>query len=228
MTTTLDSLILFLERRLSTFVTGVVLACILLALAHVYVTPSLGPVNHGQGYADLARQPFNFLAKNTLQNRILTPLVAHYILPQDPARYFIFFVDTIGALFIALIYRAGRKEGLPPTTATLGAAIMTFSAPILFFIHFAGYTDVTGYLLIFLAMLSVRNNAMWPWFLSLALLNHERNFFMFPWFLLYYHLRNGRKIGRTALAVGLMALSALPWHLYVQHVASFAVICPLS
>ena len=106
-------------------------------------------MNHGQAYADLAREPLNFLAGHALQNRILTPLVAHYLLPSDPGRYFIFLVDGISILFIALLYLNARKERLSPSTATLGAAIMTFSAPILFFIHFAGYTDVTGYLLIF-------------------------------------------------------------------------------
>lgn len=216
-----DSLLLFLERNLSTFVTGILLASALLSLAHVYVTPASGPVNHGQGYADLAQEPFNFLAGQVLQNRILTPLAAHYLLPNDPGRYFIFLVDGIGILFIALLYLNARKERLSPTTATLGAAIMTFSAPILFFIHFAGYTDVTGYLLIFLAMLSVRNNFIWPWLLGLALLNHERNFFMFPWFLFYYYLRNDRNFYRLALAILLTGLSALPWFWYVQHVASF-------
>jgi len=54
-----DSLLLSLERNLSTFVTGILLASALLALAHLYVTPASGPVNHGQAYADLAREPLN-------------------------------------------------------------------------------------------------------------------------------------------------------------------------
>ncbi|MEY4670102.1 MAG: hypothetical protein RL518_2801 [Pseudomonadota bacterium] len=221
MFTTIDSLLLSVECKLSKVLTSILVAGILFALANVYVTPAPGPVNHGQGYADLAHEPFNFMAGNALQNRILTPLVAHYLFPSNPRGFFALFVKGIGTLFIALMYLSTRKEGLSPTFATLIAAIMTFSAPTLFFIHFAGYPDVTSYLLVFLAMLFVRNNLLWPLFLSLALLNHERNFFMFPWFLVYYYLRNNRSFHRTGVAIILMGLSAVPWFWYVQYVASF-------
>jgi hypothetical protein len=130
-------------------------------------------------------------------------------------------VNGIGALFLAAIYVAARREDLPPFTAMLGASIMAFSVPVLFFVHFAGYTDITSYLLTFLAILTVRCRVAWAAFLALSLLNHERNFFNYPWFLLFYHLRNQRSILKTAAAIVLMALSVAPWLWYVTLTASY-------
>ena len=216
-----DSTLVFLERKLSRSVCGLIIGCLLLGLAHMYVTPPGGVVNHGQGYLDLTNNPFLFQNGSALQNRILTPLIGHYVLPTISSDSFIYFVNGIGALLLAAIYVAGRREDLPPFTAMLGASIMAFSAPVLFFVHFAGYTDITSYLLTFLAILTVRCRILWMVFLGLSLLNHERNFFNYPWFLVFYYLRNQRSILKTLAAAVLMALSVAPWLWYVTLTASY-------
>jgi hypothetical protein len=218
--TTLNATLLTLERVLSRYVVGALLACIFLSLAHVYVTPALSPINHGQGYAVLAHHPFDFAKGHALQNRILTPLVAHYVGIRT-GFMFIMFLNAICAFFAATAYVACRHEELPPQIAALAAAIFTFSSPVLFQIHYAGFTDITSYALVFLAVLTVRGRFLWALFLALSLLNHERNLFVYPWFLFYYFLRNDRRVLRTAGAGALMLLSLVPWRLYVQMVASY-------
>lgn len=222
MTTKFDAILIRVEKRITTVVVGVVVGLILLGLAHIYVDPAPGPVNHGGEYNIMSHAPFNLEEGRAMQNRILTPLLAHYAyyLPFFHDQDFILFIDFIGLIFLASIYLGARRDGLSPSLSAVAAAVMAFSAPILFFIHFAGYTDITSYTLIFLAMMSVRNNLVWPWILALALLNHENNFFAFPWFMLFYYLRNDRKISRTLVAILLMAASALPWYWWVGFVAS--------
>ncbi len=216
-----DAILLFLERKLSKLVCGLILGCISLALANIYVTPPGRVVNHGQGYLDLTMTPFNFQSGSALQNRILTPLIGHYLLPTISADSFIWLVNGIGVLFLAMIYVAARREDLSPFTSLLGASIMGFSAPVLFFVHFAGYTDITSYLLTFLAILTVRYRVLWMIFLGLSLLNHERNFFNYPWFLAFYYLRNHHSILKALRAAVLMGISALPWLWYVSLTASY-------
>jgi hypothetical protein len=219
----IDEILLFIERRVSKFVSGVLIGMALLWLARIYVEPGPGPTGNGGEYTLMSFNPFNFLEGYKVQNRILTSLLAHYAyrLPYFPYHDFLLFIDIIGVAFLALLYVVARRQGLPPTTSVLGAAVMAFSSPILFFIHFPGFTDITSYALILLAMCAVRNNLVWPWMLALALLNHESNFCVFPWFLLFYYLRNDRKVSRALVAIVLMGLSALPWYWWVRYVASY-------
>lgn len=216
----MNSFILAAAQLIYRYLIGYLLAIFLLSIAHIYVTPAEGPVAHGAGYAWLAQDPFNFAQGHELQNRILTPLMAHYAGIKTPLQ-FIMFMNLICAFFIATSYVACRYESLSPKIAVLCSAIFTFSLPVLFQIHYAGYADITSYALVFLAILTVQGRFLWALFLALAILNHERNLFVYPWFLLYYYLRNDRSILRTACAMILMALSLLPWRLYVQMVASY-------
>ena len=86
------------------------------------MTPALSPINHGEGYAFLAHYPFDFAGGNALQNRILTPLIAHYVGIRT-AFMFIMFLNAICAFFAATAYVACRDEELPPQIAALAAAI---------------------------------------------------------------------------------------------------------
>jgi hypothetical protein len=223
LTARIDALLLFFEKRVGRACSAILVATVLLVLAHVYVAPAPGPVNHGNDFNQMSFDPFDFTPGFKVHNRILTSFVAHYAykLPFFPYRDFILVINIVGVCFISLLYGAARREGLSPTSSLLAAAVLTFSAPVLFFINYAGYTDITSYALVFLAMCTVRNNLVWPWMLALALLNHENNFFSFPWFLLFYYLRNDRKVYRALGAVGLMVLSAVPWYFWVRYVASF-------
>ncbi len=215
-----NSILISAERILSRYIVGYLLAIIFLSIAHIYVTPAQGPIIHGEGYAWLAQNPFDFARGHELQNRILTPLMAHYVGIRTPFM-FMMFINMICAFFIATAYVACRHEELPPQIAALAAAIFAFSSPVFFQIHYAGYTDITSYALVFLAILTVRRRFLWALFLMLAMLNHERNIFVYPWFIFYYFLRNDRRFLRTAWAGTMMVLSLVPWRLYVQMVASY-------
>ena len=215
-----NSFIRAASQLVSRYLIGYLLGIFFLSIAHIYVTPAGGPISHGAGYAWLAQNPFNFAQGHELQNRILTPIMAHYVGMSAPLQ-FIMFMNMICAFFIATAYVACRYEGLPPKIAALASAIFTFSSPVLFQIHYAGFTDITSYALVFLAILTVQGRFLWALFLALAILNHERNLFVYPWFLFYYFLRNDRRFLRTAWAVILMVVSLVPWRLYVQMVASY-------
>lgn len=218
----IDSVITRAEKRVSTAVVSIFVGVVLMGLTHLYVAHAPFALGHGGGYFNLSVTPFNFQSGGALQNRILTPLLAHYsyFLPFFRNHDYVLFLDIIGSLFLCLVYIATRREGLSPWLSVMAAAVMAFSAPILFFLRFVGYTDITSYTLIFLAMMTVRNNLIWPWMLALSLFNHENNFFAFPWFGLFYYLRNERKISRSLIAALLMGVAVLPWYWWVSYVAS--------
>lgn len=206
------------ERRASLYVVALVVGVVLMALARFYVYPAPEAINHGQSFVALANEPFNFSQNNPLQNRILTPLSAHY-LGFSHARL-IDFVQYIGIAFLSLVYVAARKQDLRPVTALAASSLFAFTSPIVFFVHFAGYTDVTCYLLIFLAMLAVRTIYVWPLMLALSLLNHEFTLFVLPWFFIYYLIRNERSMLNLVLGTVGIVVSVLPWYMWVSYVST--------
>ena len=207
-----------LERKVSVYTVSLGIGVLLMALARIYIYPAVEAVNHGQSFVALANQPFDYLQNNPLQNRILTPLIAHYL--GYSGAQFIDFVRYIGIAFLALVYIAARKNDLRPATALATSATFAFTGPIVFFIHFAGYTDITSYLLIFIAMLGIRTIYVWPVMLALALLNHEFTFFVLPWFFIYYLLNNKRSTLGVASGVLGIGLSVLPWYAWVSYVST--------
>jgi hypothetical protein len=200
-----------LERKVSVYTVSLGIGVLLMALARIYIYPAVEAVNHGQSFVALANQPFDYLQNNPLQNRILTPLIAHYL--GYSGAQFIDFVRYIGIAFLALVYIAARKNDFRPATALATSATFAFTGPIVFFIHFAGYTDITSYLLIFIAMLGIRTIYVWPVMLALSLLNHEFTFFVLPWFFIYYLLNNKRStlgVASGVLGIGLSVLDVPP------------------
>jgi hypothetical protein len=218
----IDSQLTFLERTLGVFLTALLVGTTLSALARLYVTSEPNPIGDGVEYAAMAIDPFNFEDGRPLRHRILTPLIAHYTyeVPFFPRQNFILCLNFIGVLFLGLIYIAARQERLTPTTSVMAVGVMSFSAPLLFSIHCAGYTDITSYVLLFMTMRAVRNNLVWPLTLLLALLNNENNLFVFPWFLLFYYLRNDRRVIRAIGAGVLMSVIVGIWYYWMQYVAS--------
>jgi hypothetical protein len=207
-----------LERKASVYVVALGTGVLLMALARIYIYPAVEAVNHGQTFVALANEPFNYSLNNPLQNRILTPLIANYV--GFYGARFIDFVRYIGIAFLALIYIAARKNDLRPATALAASAIFAFTSPIVFFVHFAGYTDITSYLCIFIAMLTVRTIYVWPVMLALSLLNHEFTLFVFPWFFIYYLLNNKRSVLSVTFGALGIGLSILPWYAWVLYVST--------
>jgi hypothetical protein len=204
-----------LERRFGRYGAGLLIAVLLLAIAAVYVTPALQAVNHGVNYRALAVSPFDFKTSNDVRLRILTPLVAHYLFLRGDA--YIVLPLLIGVLFLAAIYVHYRRQGYRGVEAAGIAALMAFTTPILFALHFQGYTDTTSYLLLFLTLVSLDRHWLWPVFYALALLNHEGNLFAAPMLLLAAN-RNGLRLSRTAVIVALLAAAIVPLALYRHYV----------
>jgi hypothetical protein len=189
-------------------------AAILIAIAAVYVTPALHGINHGGLYARLADVPFNPPTScNVLQSRILTPAAAH-ILGLTGERY-ILLPLLMAAVLLAIVYAAFRRRRFEPSESVGAAALIAFSSPLLFLLHFPGYTDTTTYVLVYGAFLCAHHALIWPVLLAAAFLNHESAVFLFPWFvcsLLW------RRPGWTAITVGLSLLGILLLGVRAYHV----------
>ena len=180
-------------------------AALLIAIAAVYVTPAFEGVNHGASYTQLANSPFTPSTRcNVFQSRILTPAVAH-VLGFTGGRY-ILFPLLMGAMLLALVYAAFRREHFKPTECLAAAALIAFSSPLLFLLHFPGYTDTTTYVLIYGALLCAARPLVWPVLFAAAALNHESALFLLPWLML--SVLTGRP-GWMKGAIGFLLLGTL-------------------
>jgi hypothetical protein len=192
----------------------------LLGAAHLYVNPVGTPLYHGLDYSQLSVEPFKFSANNPLQLRILTPLVAHYL--GFGGSQFMHFIRVVGGCFLVVVYVAGRRNNLEPVNSLLGSALFALTLPIISFIRFPGYTEITSYLCIFLAMLSVNRWWMWPLFLSLSILNHESNLCILPWFFIFHAWCHKGKWLPIAVSCVTLAISAVPWLVWVTYARNYS------
>ncbi|GAB4339731.1 MAG: hypothetical protein Kow0099_15100 [Candidatus Abyssubacteria bacterium] len=205
------------EKRFGLHITAMMIGLLLLASASVYVTPALHTINHGVNYQKLSSAPLDFASGNPLQLRILTPLLAHVLLFRG--NRYIFFPLLMGLLFMAAVYLHFRKED--SAAESLGAtALMAFSTPVLFTLHFQGYTDTTSYLLLWLC-LTMRNLPLQASLFSLALLNHESNAFALP-FLLYRPWEENFSLRKMLVHAIPYCIAFVPFLLYHRFVISQA------
>jgi len=197
-----------LEATLGLVKTGGILSFILLILAALYCLPALELINHGVDYAQLATTPFDLEGGNRFQNRILSPLIGYLLFLRGPL--FIFVPLIMALLLIALMYSHLRKSEIDKVSALGICAIIVFSSPVLFTLHFAGYVDTTSYLLLFLCY--VFRKSPLPIFVcySLALLNHESNVFALPWIILLTGYNNESKTSDYLKVAGASILAFLP------------------
>ena len=200
-----------LEQRVGVYGASLLIAVVLLAVAALYVTPAFQAVNHGINYQSLSVSPFDFSTPNDVRLRILTPLVAHCLFLRGDA--YLALPLIVGLLFLAAIYVHYRTRGYNGAEATGIAALMAFTTPILFLLHYPGYTDTTSYLLLFLSLVSLDRHWLWPVFYALAVLNHESNLFAAPIILLAANRREFR-LSRSLLVIVLLIAAIVPLALY--------------
>lgn len=207
------------ETKFGVYPTAFLLALLLLALAAIYVTPSLVPRQLGRGYASLSANPFDFAEENYLRYRILTPLLAYCL--GFRGSFYILFPLLIAVLFLSAIYFRVRKM-YGPAEGLVVSMLICFSTPVLFLLHFQGYTDITSYLLIFLIMGFIRKPFAWIPLLALLLLNHASNLYAVPFLLFYYFIESTDKT--KALWVGLlgMVIALLPFYFYRHFISSYS------
>jgi hypothetical protein len=180
------------------------------------VTPAYRTVNLGVSYEMLSTKPFDFGTHNALQNRILTPLLAHILF--FGGNLYLFFPLLVSVVFLATVYIHFRRDSYTPTESIGVTALMAFSTPVLCTLHFQGYTDTMSYLLIWLCLI-VKPLSLRCFFFSLALLNHESNAFCLP-FLVYRPWEDGYNPRRTILYAVCFLVSFAPALAYRWYVTS--------
>lgn len=209
------TLLLYLEEKFGIYFSSLIVAIILLCIASIYVTPSIGPMELGRGYASLSIAPFDFSEQNNLRFRILTPFLA-YCLGLRGSLYILF------PLFVALLFLSGIyfyiRKTQAPAESLLITMLICFSSPILFLLHFQGYVDVTSYLLILLIIIFIKKIFVWIPLMAMLLLNHESNLFIVPGLLYFYYLNTPNKIKTTIYALVGLALAFIPFWLYRNYI----------
>jgi hypothetical protein len=190
------------ERRLGGFGACVLFGLVLLAAAAVYCAPAVDLINHGILYGEFSADPFKESLTSPIRLRPLSPWLAYVLLLRGKA--FMAFPLLAGVLFLAVILRASRKQGMSGAESLGMGALMAFASPILFTLHFAGYVDTISYLFIALAVVGVGSDLVVAACVGLMLLNHDANLFVLPW--LFFHAGRKRESwgrrARLAVVVG--------------------------
>ena len=188
-----------LERRWTLWGAAALVAIVLLILAAVYVRPATHATYDGVYYTGMAREPF--ANDNPNAYRVLTPLVA-YVIGLRGERIQILNV-AVAWLLLLLVYYHYRRTAHGPLLSLGAATILGFSMPTLFTVFFAGYTDSTTYLFVFLMLVCRWKPAVYWVLFLLALLNRESVVFLLPFFLLLPNVGGERKPARLVwTAVG--------------------------
>ncbi len=196
-----------LERRLGVLGAGLVVGALLLAIAAIYTTPAYRVMNNGLHYATMSIQPFAFNDGNPLRHRMLSSALAHFLHLRGPA--FIWFPLGVSVVFLGSIYAAFRRWRFSRNESWLIAGLVAFSSPILFLLHFQGYTDVLSHLLLFLCYVFRGRRLVWSSSLALALLNHEASGFSAPWVLFFAAHATLQRAGSPGRAVPGLLLDLL-------------------
>jgi Gpi18-like mannosyltransferase len=174
-----------IENKFGLYLSSLFISLLLIAITCIYTTPSLSTDCLGEYYEELSRNPFIF-NENPVQYRILTPLIAYCLFLRG--NLYIIMPLIFGLLLLASVYIYFRKKDFHPLDAICVTALIAFSSPILFTLHFQGYADTTSYFLVFLTYIFIEKRKLLPAFLffTLSLINHEVNMFMAPFFLWVY------------------------------------------
>ncbi|MEY4670095.1 MAG: hypothetical protein RL518_2794 [Pseudomonadota bacterium] len=208
-----SKLLASIEEVIGQRFTGLLIGLSLLCIAAFYVTPALYPVNNGVGFSQMSHDPFKMDA-NPFRHRILSPLLGYYLGFRGDR--FIYFPLIVTVVFLGAIYAHFRRLGHSQVLALAASATMAFSGPVLFLLHFQGYTDVLTHLLLFWCFVLRRSKFLWVILLALACLNHEASLFSLPWIVafraLYYTkpLFSARGISHFVLDILLAVAATVP------------------
>lgn len=199
------------EHRFGLYSGAFILSLVLLGIACIYNTPHFSSFSLGEFYEELSNNPFVF-NDNPLQYRVLTPFIAYCLFLRGPL--YIIVPLLSGLLLLSSIYIYFRKKDFHSFDAFLVTALIAFSSPILFQLHFQGYVDTTSYFLVFMTYVFIERKQFHFSFLfyALALLNHEINTFAAPFLLWMCFLQTGIK--RSWKPLLFFAISWIPVILY--------------
>lgn len=216
----ISSTLLFLEQKCGIYFASLIIALLLLCIAAVYVTPALAPIQLGRGYADLSVNPFDFSEKdNYLHYRFLTPFLAYCVGLRGSL--YILFPMIIALVFLSTLYYYMRKTHSASESLMI-TALICFSTPILFLLHFQGYVDITSYLLILLIIIFIRKPILCIGLLSLLLLNHASNIFAVPFIFYYYIVHAPEKFKSIFYGFAGTAMAFIPFYCYRNYISAFS------
>jgi hypothetical protein len=190
---------------------------LMLLCAILYGSPAWEPTFHGVTFSRMAESPWMISSENWVQYRILSPWLGYLFFLRG--NNFVWFMLLIVVLFLGLIYLLSRKNGMSPVESLGIISLMAFSTPVLFLLHFPGYTDLTTYIFIVLLMMYAERKMLCYFIFGIALFNHEIILFLVPWiaFLLNDNKYETKKYFQT---LGRLFIASLPYCLFRFYVAS--------
>lgn len=215
----MNEYMLYSEKKFGLHATSLLLAFVLMGIAAVYVTPALVARQHGIGYAAISVNPFDLSFESNLRFRILTPLLAY--LTGLRGSLYIIFPLIMALFFLAVIYFYIRRS-IGVIHGVLITMLICFSTPVLFLLHFQGYTDATSYLLIMLMIIFIKKPVVWIPLLVLLLFNHDSNLFIVPGLLFFYYLNAEKRSGAIMYAIVGTVIAVIPFYLYREYISEMA------
>lgn len=182
-----------------------------LGAAAIAVAPTLEAQFMGLSYGRLALDPWGIPVDfhQPERMRLLTPALAWAL--GVPGWAWPWVPLVAGALFLAVVHRFVRDEGLSRADALGVTTLVGTASPLTWTLEFPGYVDTTSWLFLALAVTRLwRRSHAWAPFFAIGLLNHEALAFLAPALVGVAVLRadTGRKL-RAACVAGGLALTAL-------------------
>ena len=204
------------EALIGQFLTALISCLVLIGISILYGAPVWEAYFHGETFSRMSEMPWKLSAEIALQYRILSPMLGYFFLLRGPD--FMWFMMAMGLLFLVLVYLLSRKKGLNPLEAYGVCALMALSTPILFVLHYPGYTDLTTY--IFVVLIIMYKDKKWLCYLltAIAFFNHEFIAFLIPWiaFLLNNNVLRSKKYFENLFILLLVSLPYLFFRIYVS------------
>ena len=208
------------EAMMGKFLTALLLSLVLAGIAILYGAPVWEAYFHGETFSRMSEMPLKLAPDIALQYRILSPLLGYLFFLRGIN--FKWFMLAVGVLFLCLVYLLSRKKGLNPFESLGVSALMAFSTPILFVLHYPGYTDLTTYVFIVLIIMFRHKKNLCYILTGIAFFNHEFIAFLIPWiaFMLNDNSFKTKKYFETIFILLLAALPYLFFRIYVSRQVS--------
>lgn len=207
----LDRRLLFLEQRLSLTGLAFLLGTLVLAVSALGTSPQFVPVHHGKWYTVLSNNPFDWSDNYNLRFRILGPVLGYILFLRGSL--FPWFMLSLLAVFLGLVYRFLRKEYWRPVDALALLCLLGFSTLTYYTYSFPGYTDSLTYVLLTLAWFAPPKQWLRLLLLSLLVFNHEQTVFLFP--LLFLRWKpDGWNVKTLLKHGGWFVLALVPYLIY--------------
>ena len=168
-----------------------VLLCLTLITVELFVFPYRGITNDGRAYLAVSESPFSSDAPAPYSNRLLAPLIVHFLPFQHETGFRV--VSSVSLfLLLALGYIFLRRCRVSPTASGIVIALFALSDVVLYNLQHPILVDPLSYLLILAAFLTIKEDRLFAAsvILTFAVLAKESALFVLP---MFYFLDRGRE-----------------------------------